>query len=217
VTGATRYTVLRLATTGSYAAIARSTTTSYTDATAHNGTAYTYEVTASNSAGTGPASPSATATPSAKIADTARYNFETSAQGWTSLGSMAMASGVSWSEAYAGGYSFGAQINSPAGGGKIDLYVPNAGPGRGATVTFHVWIPAGSTLVSVQPYLLENASTGWKWTGNWQPIAHLKANAWNTITVKVPSTAKLPLSQLGVEFATSDVWTGSVYVDSVTW
>ena len=55
------------------------------------------------------------------------------------------------------------------------------------------------------------------WTGKWQPIGNLKTHAWNTPTVTVPSSAVTPLSALGVQFATSGAWTGTCYVDSISW
>jgi fibronectin type 3 domain-containing protein len=58
------YTAERSTTSGSgYASIGTATTASYTDGTALNGVTYYYVVTATNSAGTGPASSQASATP----------------------------------------------------------------------------------------------------------------------------------------------------------
>jgi len=87
----------------------------------------------------------------------------------------------------------------------------------GATVTFHVWVPAGSGLTAVQPYAQQGAAGSWAWSGNYQPIANLTANAWNTMTVSVPPGAATPLYQLGVELDTGGAWSGTVYVDSVSW
>ena len=70
-------------------------------------------------------------------------------------------------------------------------------------MTFHIWLPSGSKISSVQPYVQQGAAGNWTWTGNWQPIsfsASLTVGAWNTLTVTVPSNAITPLSQLGVQF-----------------
>jgi hypothetical protein len=83
-------------------------------------------------------------------------------------------------------------------------------------VTFHVWIPSGSALASIQPFVLQGASGNWTWTGNWQAASSLKTNAWNTLQVTVPANAA-PLFQLGVQVATGASWTGTIYVDSVSW
>ncbi len=48
-------------------------------------------------------------------------------------------------------------------------------------------------------------------------ISQLSTNAWNTITVTVPSNAVTPLYQLGVQFNTNATWTGTCYIDAVSW
>jgi len=45
----------------------------------------------------------------------------------------------------------------------------------------------------------------------------LTAGAWNTITVTVPANAVTPLYQLGVQFSTNAAWTGTCYIDSMSW
>jgi hypothetical protein len=84
-------------------------------------------------------------------------------------------------------------------------------------VTFHVYVPSGAPLTSVQPYVLQGAGGGWAWTGNWQPGSALHAGQWNTLSVTVPSNAALPLAELGFELTTSASWTGSLYLDAVSW
>ena len=83
-------------------------------------------------------------------------------------------------------------------------------------MSFRVWVPSGSGLSSIQPFVLQGASGNWTWTGSWRAISSLTANAWNTITVTVPSNAAA-LFQLGVEVRAGTSWTGTVYVDSVGW
>ena len=63
---------------------------------------------------------------------------------------------------------------------------------------------------------MQGAAGGWAWTGNWQGLASLETNAWNTITVPVPANAAA-LAELGVQFATTGGWTGKAYLDSVGW
>ena len=65
--------------------------------------------------------------------------------------------------------------------------------------------------------MLQGASGGWTWTGNWQAIGSLKTGAWNTLAVTVPANAATPLFQLGVDVTTNASWSGSVFVDSVGW
>ena len=81
----------------------------------------------------------------------------------------------------------------------------------GTTITFHVWIPSGSQVTTLQPYLQDQ---NWAWASGWYPS--LTANAWNTITLTVPTNAVSPLQSLGVQFFTSAGWTGTCYIDSVS-
>jgi hypothetical protein len=92
--------------------------------------------------------------------------------------------------------------------------VANPAPKASQTVTFRVYLPAGARISSVQPYVLQGAAGGWRWTGNWQPISALRTGAWNTLAVQVPADAAL-LSSLGVQFTTNGAFNGTVYIDSV--
>ena len=82
-------------------------------------------------------------------------------------------------------------------------------------MTFHVWIPTGSAVSAIQPYVLQGASGGWAWTGNWQPSSALQAGNWNTLTVKVPSNAAA-LYEMGVQFSVNSGGSAA-YVDAVNW
>jgi hypothetical protein len=94
--------------------------------------------------------------------------------------------------------------------------VSTPGVPAGATVTYRVWIPSGSRIGAIQPYVLQGAAGGWTWTGAYRSSSQLTANAWNTVTVTVPSNAAA-LHELGVQFITNATWSGTAYVDSVTW
>jgi hypothetical protein len=106
-------------------------------------------------------------------------------------------------------------MNGAAGTQHVKVSSPSVGAGK--VVTFHLWVPAGSAISSVQPYLLQGASGGWAWTGSWRSISSLSAGQWNTITVQTPSNAVVPLAELGVEVTTSNTSTGALYVDAVGW
>jgi len=146
--------------------------------------------------------------------DSARYNFESGVQGWTTSGGMITGVASSTTRAFAGTHSLVATFNGAAGTKLV--HVSSPGTPAGKTVTFHVWIPSGSHISSVQPYVLQGASGNWAWTGNWKATSSLTTNGWNTITVTVPTNAKA-LAELGVEFSTDATWSGSAYVDAVNW
>ena len=144
--------------------------------------------------------------------DTARYHFEGSTQGFVSSGS-ATAVASSTDRAFAGASSLKVSL-SGSGSGATKLLSPAVPAGK--LISFHVWIPSGTALASVQPYVLQGASGNWAWTGNWQPASGLKAGAWNTLTVQVPANAAA-LAELGVELSLNGTVSTSVYVDSVTY
>ena len=143
------------------------------------------------------------------------YGFETGTDQWTASGSPLRAVSTSTTRASAGTRSLAVPFSGTAGTGMV--VVPNASVPRGATVTFRVWIPSGSRITAIQPFALEGAAGGWRYTGRWTGIASLQANAWNTVTVTLPSASTTPLYQLGVEVTTSGSWTGTIFLDGITW
>jgi hypothetical protein len=143
------------------------------------------------------------------------YGFESSTEQWTATGSPLRAVSTSTTRAYAGARSLAVSFSGTAGTGSA--VVSNAAVPRGATVTFRVWIPAGSRVTAIQPFALEGAAAGWRYTGRWTGIASLRTDAWNTVTVTLPSVSTTPLYQLGVELTTSGSWTGTVYLDGIFW
>ena len=216
VSGATSYNVSREdygQTT--YTKIATTSSVLYTDPTAVNGNTYYYHVNAVNSAGTGPASGRVVGQPLATAVDTAEYNFETSIQGWTTSGGMLGSPSQSLIQVCKGTRSLAIPV-SASGAETQDVFVPSPPVAPGKKILYHFWIPAGSTISSVQPYVLQDATGNWTWTGNWQPIANLKIGGWSSLNVTVPSNAK-GIYSLGLEFSTSAAWTGTVYVDTIVW
>lgn len=148
--------------------------------------------------------------------DPAQYSFESGTQGWTSGGAPITGVASSTARAFAGARSLAVTFGGTTGGART-VSVGSPGAGAGRTVTFRIWFPSGSPITSIQPYVQQGGAGGWLWTGSWRGTSSLTANAWNTITVTVPSNAVTPLFQLGVEFSTNAAWSGTAYVDSVGW
>jgi len=212
--GATSYNLYRAAESGGEGTnpvVTGITGTSYTDTDLNSGTTYYYQVVAVNGAGPTGYSPEAQATTPGVNPDPAQYNFETDSQGWMASGSQIAGVATSTTRHFAGKQSLAVNFNGTAAG-TSSAYVGNADTTAGATITFHVWIPSGSKVTSLQPYLQDY---NWAWTAGWD--GNLTANAWNTITITVPPTATTPLKELGIEFTTSAAWSGTCYIDSVTW
>jgi hypothetical protein len=144
------------------------------------------------------------------------FNFESTTQGWTRWGSIVPSLSTSSTRAYAGSRSLEVKLTgAPGGVGKA--YVSGASVPAGKTVTFNVWIPTGSRVSALQPYMMQGASGGWRWSGSWIGASSLKAGAWNTLTLPVPTNAVSPFQELGLEIFTDASWTGSLYVDAVSW
>jgi hypothetical protein len=212
--GATSYNLYRAAESGgepTNPVVTGITGTSYTDTNLNSGTTYYYQVVAVNGSGLTGYSPEAHATTTGVNLDPAQYNFETDPQGWAGGGGIISGVTTSTTQHYAGNQSLAVNINSTAAGSS-SVTIINVSVLPGQTITFHVWIPSGSTISSLQPYMQDN---NWGWASN--PYGSLTPNAWNTLTLTVPSTAVSPFHNLGIQFATSAGWTNTCYIDSVSW
>lgn len=147
-------------------------------------------------------------------ADSAQYHFESSSQSWLGTGSAIASVARSTDRAFAGVGSLKVAFGSTAGDGYAKVLNPAVPAGR--LVTFRIWVPSGSTLSAVQPYVLQGAAGGWAWTGNWRAASSLQAGSWNALSVQVPSSAAA-LAELGVIFTLSGASGSAAYIDSVTY
>jgi hypothetical protein len=151
--------------------------------------------------------------------DSAQFGFESGTQGWllADTSNQVIPGQVSQTttQQYAGRGSLAITLNIPAGS---NVYARLESPSIpvGATLTFEVWVPPGADLESIQPYVMD---ANFKWTGTWLPATEFVPGCWSTIKVQVPTTAVMPLSELGVEFRTTTAaaFRGTAYVDSVSW
>ena len=213
--GATSYSLYRAAESGGESSIAPVATgitgMSYTDTGLNSGTTYYYQVVAVNGSGPTGFSPEAHAMTVGVNPDPAQFNFETDLQGWQGGGGIISGVATSTAQHYAGRQSLAVNFNGTASGSS-SVSVGNVVVPAGANITFHIWIPSGSQITTVQPYLQD---FNWTWTSS--VYGSLTANAWNTITLTVPSTAVSAFHNLGIQFATSNAWSGTCYIDSVSW
>lgn len=212
--GAATYNVYRAAESGYEGAtpVANGITgTTFTDTNLNSGTTYYYQVAGVNASGLSGFSPEAHATTPGVNPDPAQFNFETDPQRWAAGGSPIAGIGTSTAQHFAGRQSLAVNFNGAAAGSS-SVSVGNVPVAAGKTITFRVWIPAGSSITMVQPYLQDY---NWAWTSSY--YANLPANTWTAITVTVPPGAVTPLQQLGIQFATSSAWSGTCYIDSIAW
>jgi hypothetical protein len=153
-------------------------------------------------------------------ADSAHYSFETDAQSWGMAAGSGVVSAIGSSTAqhFAGQASLSGSIAATAAGNFFfEVAPPVPAVPSGATVTFHVHLPAAATAISsIAGYVLDSA---FAYTG--APGAQVLAPAltlggWTTVTLVVPAPS-LQIIRLGVIVQTSAAFTGTVYVDSVNW
>lgn len=217
VAGATSYSVYRTAESGSEPAtpsVAGITGTSYQDTSLNDGTTYYYQVVAVNSSGPSGFSPEAHATTPGVNPDPTKFHFETDTHRWSANGDQIAGVATSTAQHFGGRQSLAVNFNgTTAGTSSVDLGdVPVP---AGATVTFHVWVPAGNQVNAIEPYLQDH---DWQnWTTTWYGQAGLATDAWNTLTVTVPAGIPTPLKRLGLRISTSAAWAGTLYVDSINW
>jgi aryl-phospho-beta-D-glucosidase BglC (GH1 family) len=229
VAGATSYSLYRTAESGLEPAapsVIGITGTSYTDTGLNDGTTYYYQVVAVNSSGPSGFSREAHAATPGTNPDPTKFNFETDTQGWSVSGAQIAGIATSSAQHFAGKRSLAVNFNGTAAGQSSvelsDVVVP-----AGATITFHVWVPVGSQVTTIEPYF---ASFDWNvWRSTW--YGSLTAGAWNTLTITVPLTYTYvdsnkntvtadtitPLKRLGLKISTGAAWTGTLYIDSIDW
>ncbi|HEX9045813.1 MAG TPA: cellulase family glycosylhydrolase, partial [Verrucomicrobiae bacterium] len=162
--GATTYNLYRATQSGSESSVAPVVTgitgTSYTDTGLSGGNTYYYQVVAINGSGASGFSAEAHASISGTNLDAAQFNFESTAQGWVGGGGIVSGVATSTAQHYAGNQSLAVNF-SGAASGSSSTTVGNVIVPPGATITFHVWIPSGANISSIQPYVQDK---NWTWT-----------------------------------------------------
>jgi hypothetical protein len=142
---------------------------------------------------------------------TLEYDFESSTQGWGfQSGSGSVSS--STTEAYSNSHSLKATFSGDTSG-IVGVYSPAANP-EGKVITEWVWVPSGTPLNGLQAYV--EYGSGYTWQGGtWTSASSLTANAWNELTVTAP--AGQTVQAVGVSFLFNSSYSGSFYIDSVTY
>jgi len=161
--GATSYNLYRAGQSGGESSIAPVVTgiigTSYTNTGLGSGLTYYYQVVGvTNASIVSGFSAEAHATTSGTT-DSAQFSFESSSQGWTGGGGIVSSVATSTAQHYAGNQSLAVNFNG-ASAGTASPSVGNVAIAAGTTITFHVWIPTGSKVTALQPYLQDH---NWAW------------------------------------------------------
>ena len=144
------------------------------------------------------------------LQDTALFNFEWSSQGWLRSNTRIASILRSTAKAFSGNCSLAVAFNATQSG-YVNAYVPATTLNAQNQFTFRIWIPAGSSIATVAPYLTKGAT----FVSNRKYVSNLQAGAWNTITLDVPAGVAFPISTIGVQFYVNAPYTGTVYIDSI--
>jgi hypothetical protein len=147
-------------------------------------------------------------------ADPAQYNFELDTQTWWTHNDVSSIQRTTSSH-YLGVAALQANFTGGACQDQCYVAVNPTGLAVGTVVTFHVWLPSGMPLAFVQPFAIENGGT-WRFAGAYTLYTNVTPNAWNTFQFTIPGDWA-GILDIGVQFWMNSPWTGSVYVDSVSW
>jgi chitinase len=144
------------------------------------------------------------------------FDFEAGTTGWTNTGQVYSIAG-STAYAYTGRNSMAVNFNSaawPISPGTVWV-APPAAVQAGSTVSFEVYVPAASlpNLKDIQAFFMD---AKWTWTSATVNASNLTANAWNQVSVTVPTGAVPTFTEIGLQFDSVAAWSGTIYVDSVT-
>lgn len=149
-------------------------------------------------------------------ASVAEYEFETTLQSWKAgIGSASFSNiGPDAAHHFLGQSSLAGSITTATPAFyvlEVDPAMPTISPGT--IVTFHVYIPDGAAIAWIQPYVQD---TTFAFTGLYADVTCLTRGGWSTLTLQVPSGGT-QVGRMGVQFYVTPAWTGTVYIDSVSW
>jgi hypothetical protein len=146
---------------------------------------------------------------------TGAFDWETASdlQGWYKDGaSLAVSQSTEQAETGTGSLKLAFNAMPVDAYPSIALDSPNAYCGQ--TLTYNIWTSAGSAGLNVVLFVLAN---GYQWTEARPPITNL--GGWTTVSRKFPDIGPQGLQRIGIQFnnSTGSPYTGSVYIDNVTW
>lgn len=138
-----------------------------------------------------------------------QYNFERGGA-WEDYDGSVVATSNSGNTAFMGFGSLRVDLSGSAAGRVWTK--PVTSPAPGTTISYRVFIPTGTPISAVQPYV---ADANWVWSHSYNP--NLPWGGWMTLSVTVPQGVTLPLEEIGVKFYLSAPHTGPVYLDAIQW
>ena len=228
LTGMTRDAILQSLDDGAtWTAISDPTTDAFPGALGLEGDMRTENLVYIYSAGRGvsygmlPAAPAPAPAPTPNTASL-RYDFETGIAGWETVvstknfGATLVQSAPSTPGANVVSGTRSLQVNVNATGSEMKTLMVRVDPGAnqprpGSRITFSIKVPPGppiSTMAFVQ-------DKNWGWTST--NSGPRDSKGWQIATVTVPANAATPLNRLGLLIQLRGAWTGTIYIDAITW
>lgn len=160
---------------------------------------------------------------------TARYHFEQNTQGWQELRTRPNPPTISRStvRAWDGQASLQVDLVSNASATRNTVGIAQefrAQLPRNTPITFRLWLPTGTAIEYVQPFVLYyqsgDADGNPGWGGIDPPLftTDLVRGGWNTITHRVPGDSDARgVVEVGIEFVLRPSTSATAFIDAVTW
>jgi hypothetical protein len=140
----------------------------------------------------------------------------TALQGWSYSGPLLSGLEVTNEQAFQGAGSLGLRLSTGSEKTRVMLKDPKIEPGTPYAI-FRLYVPAGHALTEIIPYVQQAANTDYAWISSWYNAAELESDAWNTLFVRIPGDAVMPITELGLEFSGAAGEATTFYLDSVGW
>ena len=93
-------------------------------------------------------------------------------------------------ETFAGHAALAIALDIPANMPEYARLQSPLSPPQGSSVTFHVWVAAGTMLAAVQPYVMD---ANYTWSGSYVPLTEILDVTLDT----VQSRTVMPYSEIG--------------------
>ncbi len=145
--------------------------------------------------------------------DTATYNFELDAQGWT-VREAATSAVSNDTHVFAGRGALEVQVANLTATHRAFVYTTQpAGTKPNTWVVAHVYVPAGAPSLLATVYVLDKS---WAWHNG--PFPTLYAGQWTAVTFQIPPGTPVPIHELGIMVVSANgaaPYTGPLFLDAV--
>jgi hypothetical protein len=131
-------------------------------------------------------------------------------QGWSGAWGPVSVSN-STAKAYTGTHSLAIAVSPTSPSWPAVQVDSSSGLAVGMTISYEIYVPAGSTIGGVQPYV-----TDLNWIEAFTPEYTVTPGAWTKVTWTVPSVNGFNALGLQIDDDTGTNWKGTIYLDDVS-